>query len=126
MRKLLIILLILACNFSYAQEKRYRANIKATCYKVDDEWGDWEDEEIFDLIIIDTEQGTINIYGEDEESRFDLFRTYPKKVVDGDEIQEFMAVNESKLKCGVMFITSSEGHWILIIKFSDVQFMYLL
>jgi hypothetical protein len=87
------------------------------------EWSSWEDTEI--LIAIDSENDRIKIFSKVDQI-YDIIEYKGTRTdADGDDIIEWICVNEDGLKCGVRLVklNSKGGKSQIYIDFADFMFV---
>ena len=93
--------------------------------EINQKWEDWTNVEEVDILgVMDVDNGRIKIYS-DTEQTYDIIESKGTRTdSDGDDIFEWVCINEEALKCGVRLVTlnSQESRKQLYVDFSNFLF----
>ena len=130
MRKTLLLLTFITLNsICYSQVVKFK--ISSVSFKNYDEkigqWEDWTEIEEVDILgTIDVDNDRIRIFSKSEQN-YDVIENKGKRTDnDGDDIIEWICVNEDGMKCGVRLVTlnSRNGRKQLYVDFNNFYILY--
>lgn len=130
MKKLtLSIILVLLSAFGFAQSI-YKFRSTDLAYQYYDSyygswssWSDWQSTSV--LIVIDLYKERITIYSS-ELQQYDIYENYDERIdSDGDYVNEFRAIDQDGIRCGIRFITNDNtSRSQIYIDYSDMRWVY--